>query len=456
MSRLNEFQPGEFVWYEGEEEFNDPRLCYVIGTGSKVPGPIAGINRQGWKGCSETDPDRVWVISERNPEGIHVVGPGSDLCLSGIPVQEKLKTAKQMEEELYRCSYCGEEGHNRRTCPESISKGKAGKMEVKSSIAKGDIVRILDVEDRFKIFRDHKNYVVFYGKEFEVINVTDDDVITKPVTIYGENIEGAGDNLPFRKDIWAFELVGQDDEYRQEVKKLTIWQLTEAVLPHSRLTLLYGPPGTGKTTAGNFAGNPEKVCNITLTEETPAAELRGHFVPKGGNFVWMDGPALTAFKKGYRLVLNEIDKASGDALTFCHALLDDPGIAAITLPYDDEDGEPVTVYPHENFHVIATMNGEPDDLPEALNDRFAIRLHIDKLHPKAIKALPKDLRKAASKGVSGDAGRSISVRGWKAFDSLRTIEDIGENAAAKAVFGERAETILNTIRIERSKLGEKK
>src|SRR5207244_1607050 len=122
--------------------------------------------------------------------------------------------------------------------------------------------------------------------------------------------------------------------------------------------------------------------------------LRGHFIPKGQEFIWMDGPALTAFRLGSRLVLNEIDKASGDALTFCHALLDDPGIARITLP----TGE--TVIPHEDFHVIATMNGEPEDLPDALRDRFAVRIHIDKLHPEAVEALPKDLHKIARKGIS--------------------------------------------------------
>lgn len=256
----------------------------------------------------------------------------------------------------------------------------------------------------------------------------------------------------------------EEKETETKMKRISEWVLAEKVIPESRLTLLYGPPGTGKTTAGNRVGlkggevvdNTEQlrgglvggtlkpvfnIFNITLTEETPAAELRGHYIMKGGEFLWQDGTGLMPFRKGGRLVLNEIDKASGDCLQFCHALLDDPGISAITLP----TGETVT--PHEDFTVVATMNGVPEDLPEALRDRFAVRINIKNPHPEAVKSLPADLRDVAKKGFnSGDPGRRVSFRAWKAFAQLR--ECLDEEIAAKAVFGVRAENILNTMRIE--------
>ena len=228
---------------------------------------------------------------------------------------------------------------------------------------------------------------------------------------------------------------------KKKEKKLTAWELADIVIPNSRITLLYGPPGTGKTTAGNFAGNPESVFNVTLTEETPAAELRGHYVPRGGDFIWQDGPALTAYRHGARLVLNEIDKASGDAMTFCHALLDDPGISAITLP----TGE--TVKPHPGFSVVATTNGDPSDLPEALADRFSISIQIPLPHPEAIASLPQDLREAAKKSASGSSEARVTFRAWKNFSILR--DSIGEDAAALAVFGPRAKSILDTLKIAR-------
>jgi DNA polymerase III delta prime subunit len=218
-----------------------------------------------------------------------------------------------------------------------------------------------------------------------------------------------------------------------------VWPHVEQVAPYARLMLLYGPPGTGKTTAACKLGNPENLYNVTLTEETPAAELRGHYVPRGGEFLWQDGPAMRAFREGARLVLNEIDKASSDALSFCHALLDDPGMSAITLP----TGETVT--PHGGFTVIATMNGVPEDLPEAMQSRFSINYEIETPHPDAIRTLPEELRGPAMDSIKGDPDRRIGFREWKAFAFLS--EKVDKKVAAQAVFGSRARDILTTLRL---------
>lgn len=368
-----------------------------------------------------------------------------------------LYTAYETEEILYHCSYCGTEGHNRRTCPklegtEHVS-AKGEKVEYRRGeevnlheLNKGDLVKV-----EYK--PEPTSYPEYSKGTYEVTSTDGHNCFTKVVDNAGEKSLGSfGHPLTFGSGTWTYFSV-EEVGGTEAIKKLPIWSLIELVLPASRLTLLYGPPGTGKTTAGNYMGEPKEVYNLTLTEETPAAELRGHFIPKGQEFVWMDGPALTAFKRGARLVLNEIDKASGDALTFCHALLDDPGIARITLPYKSEEGETVTVTPHPDFHVVATMNGEPDDLPEALRDRFAVRINVDKVHPDAIASLPKELRKIASKGISKDGERSVSIRGWNAFVQLREI--VGEENAARAVFGSRADTILNTIKIDGLATGKK-
>lgn len=360
-------------------------------------------------------------------------------------------TADETEEILYHCSFCGAAGHNRRTCPKVTGVEIKTGDEMEKSYLKGKRIDnpmlICNVGDLVMVENVSPTVAITWEKNvYEVVEIGS-SIRCQVVENYGDHTAGAfGKEWAFDFGNWHIYEVIASDSSSGEYKPLPIWKLIETVLPVSRLTLLYGPPGTGKTTAGNYMGDPKEVYNLTLTEETPAAELRGHFIPKGHEFVWMDGPALTAFKKGARLVLNEIDKASGDALTFCHALLDDPGIAKITLPYKDEDGESVSVSPHPDFNVVATMNGEPDDLPEALRDRFAVRINVDKVHPDAIKALPEDLRKIASKGVSKEGERSISIRGWNAFVQLREI--VGEDNAATAVFGPRAKTILNTIKID--------
>lgn len=223
---------------------------------------------------------------------------------------------------------------------------------------------------------------------------------------------------------------------------LPIWDLVASVIRNSRSTLLYGPPGTGKSHAAHTAdrdGRP--LFTITMTPDTPAAELRGHYVPAGGEFRWQDGPAIRAWREGGRLVINEIDHSGGDALSFLLACLDSPQTACLTLP----TGE--LVKPADGFQVVATMNGDPDeDLPAPLRDRFPVAIEIKEAHPAGIALLPRDLQ-AAAKGsvVTSDPARRLTLRAWLAFASLRA--SIGAEAAAQAVFRSRAGDVLDALRI---------
>ena len=169
------------------------------------------------------------------------------------------------------------------------------------------------------------------------------------------------------------------------------------------------------------------------------AELRGHFVPKGGEFIWMDGPVTRAMRQGARLVLNEIDLSSGDVLTYLYAVCDDPELSQVTLP----TGE--ILRPAEGFSVVATMNGEPSYLPEALQDRFCVSLNIDKPHPEAIKRLPEDLQRLAENGVHADSNRRTSVRSLSAFADLR--EKLPTEDASFAVFGSRSKDVNAALKL---------
>jgi MoxR-like ATPase len=224
---------------------------------------------------------------------------------------------------------------------------------------------------------------------------------------------------------------------------LPVWDLVKTVLDHNtRSTLLYGPPGTGKSFAAHQAGQGRTLYSLTLTPDTPAAELRGHYIPHGDRFVWHDGPAVRAWREGAVLVLNEIDDAGGDALSFLLNCLDNPETATMTLP----TGE--TIYPDPSFTVIATTNSSDpnNDLPSALRDRFPVCIEITEAHPDGLKRLPQDLQLAAAGTVTAeDPNRRVSLRSWLAFASLRN--RIGADAAAQAVFQKRSHDVLDALKI---------
>lgn len=218
--------------------------------------------------------------------------------------------------------------------------------------------------------------------------------------------------------------------------KFDRWTVAESVVGAGRgNTLLYGPPGTGKSYAAQSGG--VNVFNVTITPDTPAAELRGHYHPRGGEFVWQDGPVVRAMREGSRLVLNEVDHAGGDVLSFLLAALDNPETCRVCLP----SGE--TVRPAPGFHCVGTMNGQPEDLLPALRDRFAAAIEIEEPHPAAIDALPEDLRNAARGTVSAVGGDRITLRSWLAFASLRST--LGAETAAQGLFGERWQAVLDSL-----------
>lgn len=221
------------------------------------------------------------------------------------------------------------------------------------------------------------------------------------------------------------------------------WSYAEKLLASDqvRTMLLFGRPGTGKTYAALTFGRVENgVFSVTLTEETSAAEVRGHFILKASDSVWHDGPFVRAMRAGGRIVINEVSNAGGDVQQLLFLVLESAASAVLTLP----SGE--TLRPAPGFHVVTTDNQPPERLPEPLRDRLTCVLEITRPHPDALANLSPVLRRAAEAGLGLDDDRRISARNWNDLEALS--REFGLEAACRLVFGaERGLMLHDAIRI---------
>jgi len=221
---------------------------------------------------------------------------------------------------------------------------------------------------------------------------------------------------------------GQQEE--EDATRQVDWPFVEMCLATAalRMILLHGPPGVGKTYAGYRKGRvAEGVYSLTLTDETPAAELRGMWVPRKDGFVWQDGPVVTAMREGARVVINEIGAASPDVLSFLLACCESRESARITLP----NGEHLV--PAPGFHLVATSNEPPTSLPLALQDRFDCTIEVNAPHPEALAKLDERLRHAALQTFALEPERAVSLRAWLKLQEL--LEAMELRTACLVVFG---------------------
>jgi MoxR-like ATPase len=227
------------------------------------------------------------------------------------------------------------------------------------------------------------------------------------------------------------------------------WNMFELALKYLDRIYLYGAPGLGKTYAATHSRaerhlkQQREVVNATLSDDIVLQELIGHYMPKGTEFVWHDGPVITAMRNGQLLVLNELARASSAVKDAMLGVLDGNGSASIPLP----SGE--IVVPEKGFQVVATANSSTDDLDPALADRFEAVVYVNVPHPQMIEALDaevKGLGTAVAASFKDDPARAISPRSAFTFTKL-VKAGVSAKQAAQLAFGQRASDIVAAFKL---------
>ena len=197
---------------------------------------------------------------------------------------------------------------------------------------------------------------------------------------------------------------------------MTGWDMASFALSNGLgRVLLYGPPGTGKTYFGmNYHTDGQEAYRLICTEEMTDSDLIGG-MKQGNDGIWRfrEGVGIKAWRQGARLVVDEINRVNSDVESRLMALIDTGASSSWENP---ETGE--VVKPHANFSVVATMNGEPEDLGQAILDRLVVRVNITEPHADAIKALPEYLRDLAATVTARTDEDRYSIRSFVEFARL--------------------------------------
>ena len=155
--------------------------------------------------------------------------------------------------------------------------------------------------------------------------------------------------------------------------------LARVVLYRKYPVLLQGPTSSGKTSMVQYLANitGHRFVRINNHEYTDIQEYLGSYTSdQSGNLVFQEGILVEAVRKGYWVVLDELNLAPSEVLEALNRLLDDN--RELFIPETQQ-----IVKPHPHFMLFATQNppgmyGGRKALSRAFRNRF-LEYHFDEI-----------------------------------------------------------------------------
>ncbi|MDD5437092.1 MAG: AAA family ATPase, partial [Candidatus Omnitrophica bacterium] len=185
--------------------------------------------------------------------------------------------------------------------------------------------------DRIRSEEDRENVL---GRINEVFDGTNEPLNYEIRTI-GQGAVKIGDTVIRKRDGRGPYVPGASARlFETETTNKYLAKIAE-MIEMKEMPLLVGPTGSAKTSLVRYlaylTGN--NFVRVNLDAQTDTSEIIGSYVPvenEEGKFEWRDGLLVTALKKGYWILLDELNLADPEILERINSLLDDEGCLVIT------------------------------------------------------------------------------------------------------------------------------
>jgi nitric oxide reductase NorQ protein len=246
-----------------------------------------------------------------------------------------------------------------------------------------------------------------------------DDSPALPVATAGYRIRDKPFYLPIRDEVEVFE--------RAFAEQIPL--------------LLKGPTGCGKTrfveymthtlgqkaASGRPTGGMGSLYTVACHEDLTARDLTGRYILRGGEAVWVDGPATLAVREGAVLYLDEVVEARKDVIVVLHPLTDYRRVLPLELLGTQ-------IRAPETFMIVVSYNpgyqSVRKNLKQSTKQRF-IALDFSYPPPDKERIIVEresgvDTKTASSLVLLGNAVRNISTVDLEEGVSTRSLIHAGK------------------------------